>query len=175
MWLLAGPKGVLAWFHVRGDKLVKDDECTCPKLFLHTHEYETCWHTRCTNTSHDQWHKSSVVVFRLHQTLLMQCVLYSATSFHFHPHTAAPPFCSSHLHRSICTQNMWARCTFMQRECNVGHQTEPSGRQLLFVSSEEASRVKNWCERKGVKKKKTSQKRKIQWSKQKLLRQTVKM
>lgn len=41
----------------------------------------------------------------------------------------------------------------MQRECNVGHQTEPTGRVLLFASGEEASRVKDWCERRGVKKK----------------------
>ena len=40
----------------------------------------------------------------------------------------------------------------MQRECNVGHQTEPTGRALLFVSSEAASRVKDWCEKRGVKK-----------------------
>lgn len=44
----------------------------------------------------------------------------------------------------------------MQRECNVGHQTEPTGRVLLFVSGEEASRVKDWCESRGVEKRKNN-------------------
>lgn len=42
------------------------------------------------------------------------------------------------------------RCTSMQRECNVGHQTEPTGRVLLFWSSQAASGVIEGCERRGV-------------------------
>lgn len=53
-----------------------------------------------------------------------------------------------------------ARCSTMQRECNVGHQTEPTGRALLFVSGEAASRVKDWCESRGVKKQQKQKKKK---------------
>lgn len=47
----------------------------------------------------------------------------------------------------------------MQRECNVGHQTQPTGRVLLFVSGEEASRVKDWYERRGVRKQQRQKKK----------------
>lgn len=84
------------------------DEHTRPVLYvcIHTHAHKACSHTRRTSASHHQWHKPSVVVFRLHWALLMQCVPYNGTHFHFHPRTAAPPFCSSHLHHSLCTHNM---------------------------------------------------------------------
>lgn len=73
---------------------------------VHAHACKVCSQTRRDSASHHQWHKPSVAVFRLGRALLIQRVPYNATHFHFHPRTAAPPFCSSHLHRSLCTHNM---------------------------------------------------------------------
>lgn len=77
-------------------------------LYVRTHTlvYKACSNTRRTSVSHHQWHEPSVAVFRLCWALLMQWVPYNGVHFHFHPHTAAPPFCSCHLHRSLCTHNM---------------------------------------------------------------------
>lgn len=76
-------------------------------IYIYTHPHMTCSHTHVLQArEHRQWHKPSVVVFRLHRAVLMQCVPYNGACFHFHPRTAAPPFCSSHLHRSLCTHNM---------------------------------------------------------------------
>lgn len=102
--LPVGPKGVLAVFHVRGTN--RWWAHTPPYVYIHPHACKVCSQTRCNSASHHQWHKPSVAVFRLHWALLMQRVPYNGTHFHFHPRTAAPPFCSSHLHLSLCTHNM---------------------------------------------------------------------
>lgn len=93
-WLLVGPRGALAMFHVWGS-----DSRWC----THMHKKRN---TRGTSKSHHQWYKLSAAVFRLRRALLMQCVPYNGTRFHFHPCMAAPAFCSSHLHHSLCTHNM---------------------------------------------------------------------
>lgn len=76
-------------------------------VYMHTHaQRNTHTHTRGTSKCRRQWHKPSAAVFRLRWALLMQRVLYNGAHFHFHPSTAAPPFCSSHLHHSLCTHDM---------------------------------------------------------------------
>lgn len=100
-WLPGRPWGVLAVFYVWGMK------SWCAHIYhKYSHAHKTCSHTRYTRATQHQWHKPSAAVFRLHQALVMQRVPYNATRFHFRPRTAAPPFCSSHLHRSLCTHNM---------------------------------------------------------------------
>lgn len=101
-------------------------------------------------------------MFRLHRAVSIQCSLF--TQFHFHLNTVAAPFCLIPLHCSLYAHNISGRCTFMQRECNVGHQTESTGRVLLFLSSEAASRGIDWFEGR----------KKNQGNKQKPLLQTVK-
>lgn len=103
-WLPAGLRGAVSSVSCVRDELITGTHILY--VYIHTHAHKTCLHTRPTGACHHQWHKPSVVVFRLHWALLMQCVPYNGTHFHFHPRTAAPPFCSSHLHRSLCTHNM---------------------------------------------------------------------
>lgn len=87
---------------VRDKLMMSTDTLVCIYIFTHMHVKYVRKHV----ASLRQWHKPSAAVFRLHRALLMQRVPYNATHFHFHPRTAAPPFCSSHLHRSLCTHNM---------------------------------------------------------------------
>lgn len=65
------------------------------------------------------------------------------------------PFCWKSFYTAVYAHTTCKpRCTSMQRECNVGHQTEPTGRVLLFVSGEAAFRVKELMWRDACNKKK---------------------
>lgn len=107
--LSVGPRGALAVFHVWGTNWWWAH--TSLYVYIHTHAHEACSHThtsrtRCkpiiSDTNPQRCRCLDYTELSLDATCPLQCYALS----YFHPRTAAPPFCSSHLHRSLCTHNM---------------------------------------------------------------------
>lgn len=91
------PRGALAAFH---------EWRTNQWVYTHTHIHACKICSEMHSVWCQRWHKPSVAMFTLHSALLMRSVPYSGARFHFSPRSAAPSFCSRHLHRSLCTHDM---------------------------------------------------------------------